>query len=237
VVIDDRPNMPADFPVPLPRPRQKRVQLLWSAAQLICGIAIGVGATLYLVKDRITKPPDGRNPSDIALKIAREMKERYDLTEGQSTRVSELMQASMKKRQDIVTEFGKQMAAEDTRIRDQMQKILTPEQFDEYTEDMRRMAEHWRRRGSPFFVGPGRPGGPGPGPGRGARRNDGTPGPRDDGRGFGPLPDGQGPRPGDTSDTLHWRGPGRDRPGPPPQQPPDPNAPKQEQPPVSPATM
>ncbi|MBE0535368.1 MAG: hypothetical protein IH624_06830 [Phycisphaerae bacterium] len=207
-MVDDRLDIPTDLPVPLQAPRRrKRIQLLWSAVQLICGIVIGVGATLYVFKDRIMWSPPGPNLGEMAMKIVREMQERYSLTDDQFKRVSELVQGSMARRRDMGKAFFDQMSTEDARVKDQMVTILTPEQFNAYAEDMKRMAESHERRRPPFFREGGReggPGGPGPGPGgpRGPRRQreEGeAPGqrPRGDGETYGPRPrgDGQSPNP------------------------------------------
>jgi hypothetical protein len=227
VVADDPIDIPADLPVPLKPHRRRRAQLIWSAVQLICGVVIGVGATLYVLKDHIMwSRLQGPNPVDVRM-IVGDMQRRYNLTDEQFKRVSQLVDGSWTKRKEMGKTFFGQMSAEDTRVKSEMEAILTPDQFKAYTEDMKRMAERHERRRPPFFReggregGPGGPGGPGGGPGpgpggRGPRRpRDGegegfTPNqrPRGDteGQGFGPGP---GPRPRGDNDP---RGPRPPRP-------------------------
>lgn len=202
-MVDDRIDIPPDLPVPLQPPRRRTAQLLWSVLQLICGVVIGTGATIYILRDHITwNRLKGPNRPD-AIIIVHDMQSRYGLTDDQFKRVSDLVQGSLDKKWSMGKTFFEQMAAEDARVKEQMRTILTPEQFSAYAEDMRQMAERHEKRRPPFFregdreggprgPGPGGPGGP-RGPGR-QREDSERPGSEQDGPGPRFRPDGQPPQ-------------------------------------------
>lgn len=164
--------------------RQVVAQIIVGVVILVSGMAIGVGGTLVVLKDRIIwrfppRRPDRPDPNRIAGMIADDWTEKYGLTEQQTEKVKALFTAEFQTRR---TRVEKMMEA-DRDAREQfaqaMKEILTPEQFERWEQDFRERGEHYRRMGP--FRPPRGPGGPG---GRDGRGRPGPGGHRRPGPGF-----------------------------------------------------
>ena len=167
---------------------------------VVAGAGIGAGTTLLVLKSRLVKPPSpGERTAEI---IASDLQSRYGLTAEQAGKVKEIMATRMEAIGAIRQEMHRKVATEHEKLRVDMKKVLTPEQFERW------LAQFESLRPPPFGPpgGPGRPGGP-PNPARPG-------GPREL---LGPEP-GRGPGPGRPPPPREDSPPGRPlpRPGAPP---------------------
>jgi len=183
---------------PLP-PRGPRpwVMVLVGLVIVVSGAVIGAGVTVLALKNRLAAPP---SPGErTATLIASDLRNRYNLTDEQAKQVKEIMATRMEVIEAIRQEMHKKVATEHEKLRADMKKVLTPEQFERWS------AQFESLRPPPFGPppgGPGRPGGPlgPPRPG----------GPREL---LGPEP-GRGPGPGRPPPPREDSPPGRPSPRP-----------------------
>jgi hypothetical protein len=188
--------------------------MLWGAALLLGGMGIGVGGTL-LVRHPPPPPPFGPpgfggtpGLGDAGLRVEplmRQMKHDLQLTNDQATQVEAALSASLDAIKALRSQTVVQLSADHEKLRDQLKKILTPEQFADWSMQYENARSRLMPDGPPLggpLGGPrrGEMGGPPNGPG-------GPPGP---GPWGGPLGRFEGP-PG-----APGSGPG----GPPDEQPP-----------------
>ncbi|MBE3099561.1 MAG: hypothetical protein IMZ44_20785 [Planctomycetes bacterium] len=184
----------------LPQPgRQTWPLVLLGLVILVCGTAIGGGAAVLWLKDRLAGPP---RPDRATPEIVRDLRSRYDLTEEQARRVGGIMQHRMEALEAIRRDAEEKFEAEHEKLRGEMKAVLTPEQYEQWVAHFDSLR---RRPPGPPPGGPGRPPTKGrPGPDTGGRVQPGRP----------PRP-GQGPPPGqDPAPAGQGPGPGRPGPGP-----------------------
>jgi hypothetical protein len=181
----------------LPQPgRQTWPLVLLGLVILVCGTAIGAGAAVLWLKDRLAGPP---RPDRATPEIVRDLRSRYDLSEDQAKRVNDIMEHRIEALEAIRREAQQKFEAEHEKLRAEMKSVLTAEQYEQWLAHFESLRDRppGPPPGGPTFQPPGRPGQGGPVP-PGQR-----PGPR-----MRPGPSGQGPPSGQVP------GPGRPGPGP-----------------------
>ena len=183
----------------LPQPgRQTWPLVLLGLVILVCGTAIGAGAAVLWLKDRLAGPP---RPERATPEIVRDLRSRYDLTEEQARRVGDIMQRRMEALEAIRRDAEEKFQAEHEKLRAEMKSVLTPDQYERWLAHFESLRA---RPPGPPPGGPGRPPMKGrPGPDTGDRVQPGRP-PRP---GQGPPP-GQGPAPGQGPGPGGRPGPG-----------------------------
>jgi Spy/CpxP family protein refolding chaperone len=162
--------------------------MLWGAALLLGGMGIGVGGTL-LVRHPPPPPPfgppgfaGGPGLGDAGLRVEplmRQMKHDLQLTNDQATQVEAALSASLDAIKALRSQTVVQLSADHEKLRDQLKKILTPEQFADWSMQYENARSRLMPDGPPLggpLGGPrrGEMGGPPNGPGGGPP---GRPGP------------------------------------------------------------
>ena len=193
---DATPALPGEGkPLP-PRGPRPWVMVLVGLVIVVSGAVIGAGVTVLALRNRLAAPP---TPGErTAALIASDLRNRYNLTDEQARQVKEIMATRMEAIEAIRQEMRRKVAAEHEKLRVDMKKVLTPEQFERW------LVQFESLRPPPFGPpgGPGRPGGP-PNPARPG-------GPREL---LGPEP-GRGPGPGRPPPPREDSPPGRPSPRP-----------------------
>lgn len=140
----------------MPRKHKRTwLSMLLGAVILLCGMAIGAGATLLWVRARIQHFRD----ADIRVEqMARRIQKRYGLTHEQTLKVAEVLRRRLHALQEIREEILPRVEAEHKALSDELRAILTPEQFERWNKDF----EALRRRR--LGLGQGRMRGHGPPP-------------------------------------------------------------------------
>lgn len=159
--------------------RQVMAQIIVGVVILVSGMAIGVGGTLVVLKDRFIwrfppRRPERPDPNRIAGMITGDWTEKYDLTEEQTQKVKELFATEFQTRRARVEKMMEADRADREQFAQAMKEILTPEQFERWEHDFRERGERYRRMGpfrSPRGPGGHRPPGSSRGP-RGTRRSE-----------------------------------------------------------------
>lgn len=143
-----------------PRGRQTILQIVVGMSTLVCGIIIGLGVALLLLKDKIDDRPRGPLPPIEA--IIDDVKARYDLTEEQVQEVTTTFANRRETLRTIFDEFRTKSEAEFKNLAADIKKILTPEQYVRWEEDFKRRRRPGPRRdrgrGGPGDKGFGRRG-------------------------------------------------------------------------------
>jgi hypothetical protein len=160
--VSDVPEAPQpDKPLPPPAPAQARSrvwpEVLLGLVILLCGIVIGAGGTVLV--GRIFLVPG--QPDRTSREIARHMSQRLDLTPDQQRQVRQIVRRHIE-RVTQIRESGRQEAEKELALmRDDVAKVLTPEQAQAWRTEFERM-----RRFAPHGPPPGaRPPGPNARPG------------------------------------------------------------------------
>lgn len=159
---------PAGEPLPpLPPPTARDgVTLLLGALILLCGVAIGAGGTYLWLSRR--SPGRRPNPRMMAGNIAEHIGEQYGLDADQKKKLSEAFEKRLKVLGDIRRKTEQEVAKVHAGLRKDMERILTPEQLKQWSQDFEAKRRRFFRFGGP----PGWGGRPGHGPGRrGGRRH------------------------------------------------------------------
>jgi len=171
------------------RRRQMWLTTLLGAAILISGIGIGFGSALaYLSGSRevATTDEEQKQPTKVAMTIARGVKTECGLDEQQTGKVREIMAKRIKALHEIRRKAMDEMVAIHREISDDMRGVMKPDQFklwEKHNEEARRRS---RFRHRPW--------------GRGPRRGDRDGRGKHDGRGW---PHGQSrSRPGGMSEMF-----------------------------------
>jgi uncharacterized membrane protein len=175
--VSDAPEAPQpDEPLfpPAPAPPRSRVwpEVLLGLVILLCGIIIGAGGTVLV--GRVFLVPG--QPDRTSREIARHVSQRLDLSPDQQKQVRQIVRQHIE-RVNQIRESGRQEAEKELALmRDDVAKVLTPEQAQAWRTEFERV-----RRFAPHGPPPGgRPQGP---DGRGGRpewgpgREPGPPGP------------------------------------------------------------
>jgi hypothetical protein len=165
--------------------------MLWGAALLLAGMGIGVGGTL-LIRHPPPPPPlgppgfGGPGLGDAGLRVEplmRQMKRDLQLTDDQAKEVQAAFSASLDAIKALRSQTIVQLSAEHEKLRDALKKVLTPEQFAQWTMQYENARARFMPDGPPL----GRP--PPRGPARGGMGGPGG----EFGGPPGPPPDGSGP--------------------------------------------
>jgi len=143
---ETRPQRPPQEAPVLPRQRQKTwLPMLLGAAILLCGIAIGAGATMLWVRARVQRSGD----EDIRVEqLAKHIQRRCGLSDEQTLRVADVFRMRLHALQEIGEEILPRVQAEHELLCDELRAILTPEQFEKWNRDfavMRRRRLGFRR--------------------------------------------------------------------------------------------
>jgi len=158
-----------------PRGRRTWPMVVLGLVIVVSGAVIGAGTTVLLLKDRLARPPSpGERSTD---RIVEDLRGRYDLTDEQARKVREIMASSMDALEAIHRDAQSRAEASREKLRTEMKKVLTPEQFQRWElqfESLRppRFGPPQGPPGRPPGAklpppgGPFAPGGAGPGPGR-----------------------------------------------------------------------
>lgn len=129
--------------LPLPS-RQTWPVMLLGAVILLCGMAIGSGATVLWLRDRIV--PDRPRRKNVHAVIAARLQRRLNLTDEQTRKVQKIferrLQALRTLRQDMLPRFE----AEHAKLRLEMKEVLTPAQFEQWDARFKSTREHMLRR-------------------------------------------------------------------------------------------
>ena len=149
---------PALPPLPPPNGRDA-VTLLLGALILLCGVAIGAGGTYIWLSHR--QPRRRPFPPTPAGQITAEIGERYGLNASQKKKLSEVIERHLKSLHEVRRQTEQAVTKVHTKMREDMARILNPEQFAQWTKEL-----DARRRRFFRFGGP-RSGHGGPGRGRG----------------------------------------------------------------------
>lgn len=159
---DGRTPEPAGAAAPLPPPDGRAwLALALGAIILICGMAIGVGATVLWRRGEWRRP--GPRVGAFPAHMVEHLRERYGLTEEQTRKARELFERSLKALHGVRRRMLPLIKAEHEKLRKEMRTILTPEQYERWSKDFGERQRRWFRSGS--------------GPGRGRFRGRRRPGP------------------------------------------------------------
>lgn len=202
---------------PLPKPPNTWLTLLMGAVLLVCGVVIGAGGTVLVVKNRMDQP--GSAPEQFNRRLTERMTRDLDLTPEQSKQIRAVFDGHREEMKSIREGVDEQMNALRETMRDEVSEILSPEQLSQWESRVkeydRRGPDHDRRRDGGRDRDGDRFDGPPP-----PHLRDGRPPPRHDGRegnrdGRRPPPDGQNSTPPPPRDDER-RPPEGERPPPPP---------------------
>jgi Spy/CpxP family protein refolding chaperone len=164
--VSDVPQAPQpDEPLPPPAsaPPRSRVwrEVLLGLVILLCGIIIGAGGTVLVGRGILLGRGPGQ-PDRTSREIARHMSERLDLTPDQQKQVRDIVRTHMVRINEVRNRGRQEAEQELDLMRDDVAKVLTPEQAQAWRTEFERMRRFAPRRPP----GGGRPEGPG---GRGGR--------------------------------------------------------------------
>ena len=155
---------------PLPKPPNTWLTLLMGAVLLVCGVVIGAGGTVLVVKNRMDQP--GSAPEQFNRRLTERMTRDLDLTPEQSKQIRAVFDGHRDEMKSIREGVDEQMNVLRESMREEMSVILTPDQLSQWE----RRAKEYDRRGQD---NDGRRDG---GRDRDRDRLDGPPPPRDDER-------------------------------------------------------
>ena len=129
--------------------------LILGVVILLCGVAIGSVVTAVVLKER---PMHGtRRAGRLPERIAKQMQEKYGLTDAQEQQVLAIFQEHAKKLADIRAEVQPRVDVEHEALRRSVEAVLTPEQAAQWREEYERMQRLWHPRpGEPPASGEGR---------------------------------------------------------------------------------
>ncbi len=129
----------AESAAPAPPKSRSRVpvQILLGIAILLCGMLIGAGATVLVGRTVIV--PGGRPPAQASGAIARQMSRRLNLTPQQQTEVRRILREHMERVNQIRNEGRQEAKAEFDAMRDEVAKVLTPQQAQMWRREFDRM--------------------------------------------------------------------------------------------------
>ena len=156
------------------RPPLSRRQLLMQVAVAIVilasGIGIGTGGTILALKNRLVPqfrlPPP--NPPGMEPNVLVERwKGDYSLSDKQAKQAKDTLTKQFAATHELWQKFTQAEQSEREKFATAMKKILTPEQFTKWNDDLKKRMEHFRGM-RPFEGRRGGRGGP-----RGERRPDG----------------------------------------------------------------
>jgi len=220
MTAETKPQPEAPQPSPLP-PRRSSTALLLAVglAIVISGALIGAAATVLVLHGRIAPPPmAGARTAEI---ITSDLRDRFGLTDAQAKTVQEIMAKRLEGIEKIRQEAQEKVRAQHDQLRDEMKKVLTPEQFNRWREQLDALRPpQFGPQGSPGG-GPGGPqpkGGPAGRPPQWNPQGQGNPQPGGPGNARRPGPGGAGeagpPPPGNRPENPPPGGPQGRGPGP-----------------------
>jgi hypothetical protein len=146
-----------EHPLPRRRPLFNRHQLLMQVVVagviLVSGVGIGAGGSILALKGRIiprirvmpTDPP-GPEPNAIAVR----WKGKYGLSDKQEQQAKDILTKQFTTLREIRQKLFQAEQSEREKAAASLKKVLDPEQYAKWDEDMKRMAgwfEHMRPRG------------------------------------------------------------------------------------------
>lgn len=128
---------------PLPRSSRRRlaVHLLLYVVIFLSGIAVGVGGTLMVVRNRVLHAL--HHPGDMPSRIADRMQRALSLDDEQTQRVEEIVRQRQARLQDIRREFQPLAEAELDRFEQDVADILNDAQRRQWQEDFSHLREKW----------------------------------------------------------------------------------------------
>jgi len=114
--------------------RQAWAVMLLGAIILVSGIAIGTGGAMLWLGERPPRPP---KPVDrAAMAIAEEIARTCELDDQQTERVHQVVAERLAAISKIRQEMVEEVLAEHELLREELQKVLTPEQFAKWSRRM-----------------------------------------------------------------------------------------------------
>jgi len=119
--------------------------LLLGVVILLCGAAIGSTITAVVLERRPMR--DFRRSDHLPERIAREMQNKYGLTDEQERQLLAVFTEHEKKLSDIRAEVQPRMEAEHEALRRAVEAVLTPEQAAEWRKEFEQMRRPWHRQG------------------------------------------------------------------------------------------
>jgi hypothetical protein len=185
MVSEGKPEHPLHHRRPPFNRRQLLMQAVVAVVILASGIGIGTGGTILALKNRLVPrlrlpppSPPGMEPNV----LVERWKGDYGLSDKQSQQTKDTLTKQFAATRDLWENFRQAEQSEREKFAASMKKILTPEQFTKWDNDLKERMEHFRGM-RPFEGRGGGRGGP-----RGERRPDRSMDPNDHRRDGPPRP-------------------------------------------------
>ncbi len=138
------------------KPRRRRLWTILLALMIfLCGVLVGGGLSFKIVTAGYKRA--FQDPDFLADKITRRMERRLDLNRDQVKQVREIILERQKAFQSLYKEFRPRLDSQIEKTRQELAKVLTPEQAQKWEKTFRRIQRFWL---PPL---PGEPRGPSPG--------------------------------------------------------------------------
>jgi hypothetical protein len=131
---------------PLSR-RQLLMQFMVAGVILASGVGIGTGGTILALKNRLMPRlhllppgPPGMEPNELVT----HWKSEYNLSDKQAQQARDTLTRQFAATRELWQTFMKAEQSERERFAAAMKKILTPEQFTKWDDDLKKRMEHFR---------------------------------------------------------------------------------------------
>jgi len=145
-MVDADKTQKTHRPIVSQRRRQTWMTTLLGAAILISGGGIGFGAAMaYLSKSKTNTAKAQLPPGKVAHEIAAKMAKTWELNDGQKNKIREIMTSRIASLRTIRKKAMEESVAIHAEIADEMQKILTPDQYEQWekkNEELRKRAKY-----------------------------------------------------------------------------------------------
>ena len=126
------------------RIKQIILRIICAVVILLSGVVIGAGGTILLVKHRVIWIPH-RHDKD-ATSVAKEISSKYGLNPQQTSQVEEIFNKAFERRKLRGEEMRRERENEAQILSEELEKVLTPEQFERWSKDFQDMREKFRKR-------------------------------------------------------------------------------------------